>query len=418
MQFELSITYIDTSAEPYKAVEPPQATEEQSSDDEEEDIPSRVTNGLDSVSLLNNTINPRRQVALPKNSDPLPEDQDDEDEDDEMASNTSSPIDSRSPVIFNYNTPPQIPELPPLPKPAHPIDDEETQSLDDSLAEEVDEEDPEDDLDESEPEDLHPAKPTIQVPQSSPDLPRTNTATKSLLAPPNARAASQRQVPKQRKMFPTYTSPSSIDSGFNTQDEVDFQLTSSLYEARFQSSQPVRSTPVLPSSSQVIQPSFTVGASLQSLNKKKPAIESSVSKSLMKPTLHEDESSEEDEDSDSDSGSDSGSEEETVPSRFIDQKSQVKKAALSSSESSSEDDDDEELDDIAVHRAELVSVIANAEKQYSHSSPNSIRGPAGRLASHSSSQNQSQSRKAGHELKTKKISDKYLTGYSFSQPGY
>jgi hypothetical protein len=388
-------------------VEPPAPIAiEVSSDDSEEDIPSKV----DPVKLLNNPLR-RRKLSTSSNKPSLVSREDAEDEDVEMASNLSSPRESRSPVIFNHHTPPTISTIAPLPKASQPIDDDETQSVDDSASVESSEDD------QSEADKL-PIKPaTVQVSQSSPVLPRAKSVAKS--SPPVL--ANKVESQKQRKMLPNHASPSTSDSGLNTQDEVDFQLTSSLYEARPQSSQTVRSTPILPLSSQPLRPS--IGASLSELNARKPPLTPSATSLVngMKRKIQEesDESSEEEDDSSSDSSDSSSASDSGGASKFILRESAVKhknknkkhNASFDSSSSSSASDSDSDSDEeMATSRNELAALIArSSNSQSSAKSQNSAQGVSQRSSA--------KSREAGRELKSKKAKrdEGFINHYSFSQ---
>jgi hypothetical protein len=412
----------DPSTEKPKPVKPPEPIVEISSDESgsDEDIPAQVA-----VKLLNNTLRPIKPSFTPViKPDPESQEQDDEDEVLEKESNHSSPRESRSPVIFNQNKVPPIPRSASLSKLAKTIDDEATQSGTDSPSgEEDDNADSYEEESQSESEEQEP-KTTVQVPQSSPDLPRPKQATKT--SPPTraTKATSQSQSQKQRKMVPTPASRSSSDSGFSTQDEVDFQLTSSLYEAHSQYSQAVKSTPILPPSSQTARPGFRIGASLQSLNEKRPTLAPSMTSSQVngktaRQKLREQEESSEESDSDSDSDSSSSDDEENNPSaQLILQQSQSrgKESTTNSDTSSDEDSEDESGDDEARNaRNDLAAAIANIGSQSSTQSQAKSQTSGKSPKAILSSQVPSKSRKAGKEFKGKRKDDKYLTKYQFSQ---
>lgn len=368
--------------------------------------------------LLGSTTTSKSSLNSQTQEPNVAEDGDDHDE--EIPSNASSPRESRSPVIFNHSTPPIVPALAPLPKPAQPIDDEETQSVDDSAS--VDDES---DAGQAEAKEQPRQPSTVQVPQSSPDLPGATLVARSPTPIAIIRARSKEQTQKQQRKRPLiYEPPSSSDSGLDTQDEVDFQLTSSMYEARAQSSQAIKSTPSMPLSS---QPRRSIGASLSELNAKNQILTTPTTNfahgTKRKFQEASDESSEEEDSASSDSETDSDPDTKGV-SQFKPRESPAKrrKSATSSDSSSSESDSEESVDENEkIAQQKLAKMLHKIDTPQSSTksikSANSIQTGPDRLASQGQGPSQRHSRKAGKELKgTKKDDRAYLNNYSFSQP--
>jgi hypothetical protein len=398
---------VDTATVPPSAID----TSSEGSDSDE-DVPDR----LNPAQILNAAI--RREATPPAKAtkpDPESEEQVDEEQEDdvEMTSGQSSPPETRSPVIFSQHVAPLKP-VPAL-ELSKNADDAEMQSAseisssDEESEESSGEPDEEDELDEEETE-RQEASP-VQVPQSSINLPR---------AEPNSRSYGSRGKQKQRK---NQLSPSSSDRDSSTQDAIDYQLTSSMYEADASSpslgtQKPVKSRPVPgPSSSQ--RPTFKIGASLQSLNAVKNMIGSSQTKTSPAvngnfPTNSKDgEKSEGESESVEDTeSSDSESEDEEEAADALEaQLSQARTVPLPDSDFDSSSDEDSEEEYREKMRKELVTDLAKMSRMArAHGSvaPSPIQHQG----------NKERSRIAGSDIlkaEKKKRDNKYLTGYSFSQ---
>jgi hypothetical protein len=341
-----------------------------SSDDDgsDEDIPSRI----DPVKLLNvNSLRKNQPTAPTIKSEPKVAEDEDEEEDVEMASNHSSSRESRSPVIFNQKPASSMPDLHPLPEAAKGIDDEEAQSNNDSSSSEEEQaQEASEDESESEDEEVE-AKTAVQVPKSSPELSRSQSAGK-----PSTPAMAASQTQKLRKPVPISSPHFPNDLGFNTQDEVDFQLTSSLYEAQSQPSQGVKSSSILPPSGS--QPRF--GASLQAMNSQKPTF---TAINAPKPAV--------------------------VPQKLPIQEESEEETESSDDESSS--DSDAEMANARTDVAAAIQRLGSQAFTQSQDSQQNARAANGRFAS----QGSSQSRKAGKEFKGNKNSQ-LLHGYPFGRP--
>ena len=343
-----------------------------------------------------------------------------EKEDLDMESGQSTPPETRSPVVFNHN-PPSLKPVPTLElsKPANEAEDEaEAQSVsnasssddesNESSEDQEDDEDGNEDGDGVEDEEMDEGE-LVQVPKSSIELPR---------APPKSQSSVRAGKPQQRT---SQLSPGLSDKESTTQDAIDYQLTSSIYEAHTSSpsraSRPqnkAKNPSVAPSAQ---RPKFNIGASLSDLNAAKDMAERSRSAvhglanghGSMK-TMGGGESGSESE-SESGDDTDSESEEEAASKAFHAQFSQAQSVPLPASDDDSSSDSDSEEEYRETMRNELVADLAlmahkTATIVDERSSPNKPEGGKDR------------SRIAGRDIvkaEKKKRENKYLTGYTFSQ---
>ena len=357
----------------------------------------------------------------------------------EKTSKTTSPTrDSRSPVVFTRNPQRVGPEQSANPESKSPSDDddeEESRATSEDVGRQPDhddesrsEDDEEDDNEGSE----------IQVPKSSPPV----------LLPPKSKAiASTTTIPASSKLNSSqskkmqHIATTSDDEG-HTQYEVDLQLTSSMYSvpARAVSNTPVlppaRGTPIQVSKSSTPRPQMKIGASLSSLNAKKPVLGAASSqgsgmKTAVKRMDSDEEESEEEEES-SDESSESSDEEEAKPAAQAVQVDPQPKVVESTStsgttsptDSSSEADDDsasdsEEDSDPEKTRAKsaLEAEIGSFVKSQSQTSTNGTS--TSKVARSRSTQETKPTYvgKGSSQVKEKRKSDdKYLNSYQFSQP--
>lgn len=319
-----------------------------------------------------------------------------------MISRQSTPPDTRSPVIFNKHSAAALAPVPTLE--LSKAAEEEVQSADESSSsgEESGESSEEEDEDEELSEEAEEEEPSAgQAQPSSLDLPR---------AQPNSQS-SVSSVKQKRK---NQAGPSDRES--STQDAIDFQLTSSLYEAR--TSSPSRrlqklatSTP-LPSSPSTQRPVFKIGASLAGLNATKDTAGRNqangvVHGSSLAKSIEAAQSGSESEESDS--ASDSESEvEDTAAKAFDAQLSQARAVPLPDSDSDSNSDEDSEEETKQTMRKELATKIARKTGSGWKGAPGTSKKEGGK----------EKSRIAGRDIakaEKKKRENKYLTGYSFSQ---
>jgi len=296
-------------------------------------------------------------------------------EDVEIAS-AHSTRESRSPVVFQKHIhSDESGESPNLTKSQH-LGSLEPQSSEESEAnaesDSGEESMPEDDEgSESEEEPAHP--------QSSQQLPPLRV---------NDKAATQKETNDSK--------PLSDDDSNATQDEVDLQLTSDMFEVEKAPStiaSAVRPNPILPSSSSKtirppIRPSFRIGASLSSFNNKANgngarAVNSSANhtKQPFKGTQSDEGSADESDSGDSDDESSSESEKE-IPQKQVSNSSQksISKPAVESTSSDSDSDSESESafseseDDTTRHRNELTAkLIKSANGNDSNSEDDTIR---------------------------------------------
>lgn len=385
-----------------------------SESDSEEDIPARVS---PAKSAKSNSLSSRPPLARTTAEPEQPEDE--ETDEDETQSQNSSTRDSRSPVVFSQHA--QTSELVQAQRSASPesestssdsgseAEEEDDEPIQKSNAKDVEMKDDEDDEEEEEGSENSESESEdegteVQVPKSSPPiLPEVRPAKVS--APKTSRANNSKT--------------SITEEDMSTQDEIDQQLTSSMYEVHSSGAAAV------PSSSS-IRPPLKVGASLMSLNSGKPLYASSAPKSSTagrrsQPSrINMDEASA----SESESESEEESDDDTTSSSDEDHKSMKSKAGVttagrksrsaasesdddsddsSSEDSSSDSEDSEEVRARNELAAQIAGYMANGDSQVSLPSPKAYR---------SGTQDVKKDEKGKREKKV----DKYLVGQKFSMP--
>ncbi|KAF4624200.1 hypothetical protein G7Y89_g13973 [Cudoniella acicularis] len=333
-----------------QSAEPPTATSAAavlSSDGEEEDIPSKA----DPEKAAKNAARSRSSRSPVSKSIPESESEDD----DEIASNRSSMRDSRSPIVFNQHAQQSNPvKSQKVEEPESDSDSEDDDAESADSAQKNDSNDAEEESEEGSDEEN-----TVKAIESSPPLLPPHKRSVKVLGP----AASSQVNCKDH----------TTDDSADTQEEIAQQLTSSMIEAR---PSVKSSTPIPPPTSSTSRPILKVGASLQSLNAKKPIFASSMAsngrtqQAASQRTLKEASGSEESEE-ESDDYSSSSDESEDLPSKKPVAASQVessqtksRKAADSDSDSSSDSDDDSE-DERTRMRNELAAQIESYAIIYS-----------------------------------------------------
>ncbi|PBP19569.1 hypothetical protein BUE80_DR009588 [Diplocarpon rosae] len=398
---------------------------ENSSDDSEEDIPRRPNPKKQStgLGLVPEKLRPVA-TELPK-PDLSEDDEDDQDvavskelDEDETQSHNSSSRDSRSPVIFSQH--PKSAESIKALRSATPcsqrssvseFNDEQDEEDSDSAAEDqptplannpfIDmevEEDRSDYDSDAVPEEDEDDNMEVEIPNSSPPvLPSHKHASKP--------------SPKSSGKSQNNSKDSSSDEGHNTQDELDQQLTSSLYEAR--STIPASSIPIYPPTSSIApRPAMKVGVSLSSLNRNRSMLGSSQAarppagrsgQRILQPI--DDQDSEESEEESNDDSSESTDNDDA---KTTDHKStngfpaRKKSPANSDSDSNGNSDTDQDQDEEQKIRNELTMEIARL-----HRSDTGIPSP--RIY-------RTQQNNTGKERKekTEKKRDSFTTGYQFN----
>jgi hypothetical protein len=381
--------------------------EDEDDDDDEEDLdgPTRI----DPVKALNTSLRPPAKSKL--HSEPASPDEEEDEEDEEndegedggvkmqdIQSNRSS---SRSPIMFNSHATPRKSE-PAKPSISASSTSDEWNDEDDSDEEESTDGEAETSEGNEEPEDKTI---TAQISRSSPPSLPTKKPIANVL--PTEKSS-------QRKNFTMSPGSSTSDVSINTQDEVDFQLTSSMFEA---SSTAVKSTPIPPPSSSAATPKFSFGASLSSLNARKPVLGSSVAKASgkaqpLKLVENDEESEEESEEESDDSSSESDNGQEA--SQSLPRTRQIQPLTTDSDDSDSDSEsssDKENQDEREMARNELVAHIAKmASDPQASTQSNDI--PSSNIAKRSQSSNSG----GGGKRSNGGSGKNYITGYSFSQP--
>ena len=384
--------------------------EEEEDDEDNDDLDG--PNRIDPVQALNTSL---RSPAKPKSEPELKsqeqDDDDDEDEDEEgedvemqdIQSNRSS---SRSPVVFNSHTICGKAEPTKLEKSASSTSDEsndENESVDDESSDS--EAEASDNI--GDDEDRTTTAPVHQ--SSPPSLPATK-ATVDI---------SSGEKLSQSKNF-TMSPGSSGNDSFNTQDEVDFQLTSSMFEV---SSNAVKSTPIpIPSSSNAARPKSSF-ASLSSLAKNfivgRSSSKTSGKSQPLKLAGNNNEDSEDESNEESDSDSSSNSDKEPELSQSLPISKETRTPATDSDESDSDSgsgSDNESEDNEEIARKELSAQIAKMVSD-SQASTQSYDAPTPKVVKVSQDCQSSGSGKGGKKLKGGSGKEgKYLTKYTFSQP--
>ncbi|PBP17898.1 hypothetical protein BUE80_DR011462 [Diplocarpon rosae] len=395
---------------------------EVSSDDSEEDIPRRP-NPKKQSSGVGLVLEKLQSVATELPKPDLSEDDEDvatnkEIDGDETQSHNSSSRDSRSPVIFSQH--PKSAESTKALRSASPdsqsssvsdLNDEQDEEYSDSAAEdqpmpvannqfidmEVEEEDRSDYDSDAAPEEDEDDEMEVEIPNSSPPvLPSHKHASK-----PSPKFSGQSQ---------NNSKDSSSDEGHNTQDELDQQLTSSLYEAR--STIPASSIPIYPpTSSTAPRPAMKVGVSLSSLNRNRSMLGSSqaarppVGRSGQRSLQPiDDQDSEESEEESNDDSSDSPDDDDakTTDHKSMNESARDKSPANSDSDSNGNSDTDQDQDEEQKIRNELTMEIARL-----HRSDTGIPSPR----MYTTQQNNTVKER---KEKTEKKRDSFTTGYQFN----
>lgn len=250
-------------------------------------------------------------------------------------------------------------------------------------------------------------EPEVQVPKSSQTLP----PHKHFVKPASSKLVTK---PSQNN-----SKGSLLAMSLNTQDEVDQQLTSSIYEARSSPSSSI-SRPI-PASSAAVKPKMGIGASLSSLLASKSNLTQSsaakingVTASSQKLQLAQQEEDEEESEEESEDDDDGSSDEEVEVSKSRTSalktskpSSQKQNSQKDSDDSDSNSDSESDVDDEEQTRRDLLSQINAVQKdggtQVSIPSPQAFR---------SGTQNAGSAKK----VEKKKASDRYLTNYHFKPP--
>jgi hypothetical protein len=386
----------------------------------------------------------RQSTLVPKSAakaEPAPKEKvgDEQEEDVEMESSQSTPPETRSPVIFNRH-PPSLMAVPALElsKSANEVEDEaEAQSEDEASSsdeesnessedQDGDEDEDDDDDDDDEDEDVGEAESKTQ------ELPTVQVLNSSLKRP-GAQPISQPSLSGKPNKHTSQLSPSSSDKESTTQAAIDYQLTSSIYEARASSqSQKAQSQNKSKTSSNAStpqRPKFKIGASLRDLNAAKDVGESGrVGTQIMvnpdqglKSIGSEGSESESESESEEETGSESDNE-EVASKAFEAQLSQAQSVPLPSSDEDSNSDDGSERKYMDTMRNKLVADLARLARKTSsvghEETSGSNMSESSREKSHKSKSRKDKSRIAGRDIvkaEKKKRENKYLTGYTFSQ---
>ncbi|KAH6671130.1 hypothetical protein B0J14DRAFT_595402 [Halenospora varia] len=374
-----------------KSLTPPQASSTQvkqapkkaptpevvvSSDDgSEEDIPAVVSPERAAKNAARRKSSPSpvaKSIAQPELEEESEEEEGEEDEDAEMASTRSSERDSRSPPVFNKHREQEIAK----PKKSKAAEPESESSSDDDADDES--EDPahkndasdnpqerqvEVEEDEEEEEGSSEEDSDIEMEESTPpELPAHKGKGKEKVLEP----ASSSQLNGLNSKDHT------TDESQDTQEEINQQLTSSIYEAR----STLKSTSPIPNpSSAAPRPAFKVGASLRGLNEKKQTISrinGAKTQGVGKLVLREASESGSEEESESESESESSSSEDlpnakppTSSARPTSAQKPSKPNSDSSSDSSSSgsDSESESEDEATRARKALAAQVANFSSQ-------------------------------------------------------
>ncbi len=380
-----------------------------SDSDSEEDIPARVNPAKVATSTSLSSKPSLVKIAI---AEPEPSEDEEEIDEDETQSHNSSTRDSRSPVVFisqhaEISKPVQAPSLE-----SESSSDEEDSGEDDEEEEDEpapkakpkenemrnDEEAEGSEESESESED---EATKVQVPKSSPSV--FPTARPAKVSAPKPRQAN--------------TSKTSItEEEMSAQDEIDQQLTSSMFEVRS-----TANSSAVPSSSSIRPPQLNYGASLTSLNTKKPLYGSSAAKastaarSSQASRINLDQGSESESEEESDDDTTSSSDEEELTRKpnsrpiatVTAKKSKPAVSESDDSESSSTDDSSEEsVDEETRVRNEVAAQIASmatGNSQINLPSPKSYRSAT-------------QEFRGKEAKKSEKKVDKYVSGQKFSMP--
>jgi hypothetical protein len=406
-----------------------------SDSDSEENIPAKV-NPAKSTKPHSQSLRPALPATVATKPEVSKSEEEEEIDEDETQSHNSSPRDSRSPVIYSQHTTTKSVSNLRLPSPQRESGPEKDISDSDSSESSSDDEEEDDeptpkpkrkdvemnDADEESEDsesDADAQKAVAQdvrmkAPKEDEDSVDSDSESESegmeiqipKSSPPIVPAAKSAKVSAPKPSQANNSKASITPEELSTQDEIDQQLTSSVYEVLS-----TANSSAVPSSS-AIRPTFKVGASLSSLNSSGLLYKSTPVKPLTparssqptKVNMDQGSDSEEEEEEESDENSTFSSDEE--PSKptatKIATKSQPKATYPDLSDSDSSESDDEKC-----ARNELTAMIANlanGNSQVSVPSPKAYR----------SSTQQQEVKKYGK--KGDKKVDKWTTGQKFSMP--
>lgn len=421
----------------------PNSAVEISSDDSEEDVPAKV-----SPTKVVATESPTHRKSPPASESASEYEQD---EDDEMASNPSSARESRSPVVFSQHprhfncTKPQLS----VSQESDSDSESEGKTNDSAEESEASNEDVEEREDESE-EDENAAEEDVEMAEASDavsegaeasdeneEAAEASTGTSDeesevaedanvkvpKSSPPILPVQSQSlQLPGPKPSNHPKSKDHVTDERSDTQEEIDQQLTSSMYEA---GPRGLSNSPPNAPSSTASRPTIRFGASLQSLNSAKPIFGSSTtnrgasgSQSLQK-TLAQMSDSDEESEEESDDDSSSSEEEDgprskhatSAPTAALQKKKPGNVSDDDSDSDDSSDSDSDSPDEAATMREQLAAQIADMDgsikgSQYSIASPKALRNSTARGSGAANATSKRQPKKK----------DKYVSGYVFSQP--
>lgn len=431
----------DTCVEKSKSAEPKTrspANADTSKPSSKRHIPSLTA--PEKASSRSERRSPAKNVA-PESEDNGDEDEDEDDEDEdedeedeeneeemEMASRVSG-RDSRSPVVFSRHPQSAKPQRHAPPEPESSSEDEEEGE------EEDDDSDSngstmKKDIKAAEVEDIETTASEYdgseaQSHESSPELPSRKPAPK----PNTLRTASAPISQPGQNNSKTRRD----DSDANTQEQINQQLTSSMREAR--ASAPPASTAAPARSSPM--PVLKVGASLSSLNAKKPVLAgkggnvNGVRSSQLKVQQIEDEDSEED--SEEDGSDESSYDDDAPPNPNTQAPSQRNSSAPPKPSSQATNPASQGMSDVQ-RKLSTQTTQSSPQKQSARPAPESdsddesdSSSDDSSSSSESDSDNEARARNtlvtqiAGMSSQSQtqsgaKKKDKYLTGYAFSQP--
>jgi hypothetical protein len=412
--------------------------ESSSESDSEEDIPA-VATPAKSTKSTSLATEPALLKTVSVKTEQL-DDEDDEDEEideDETQSRNSSIRDSRSPVVYSQHMKTEI--VPPLRVPSPKAlsgseeeDDNESSSEDEEQdneatprpsSEDVEMKDTEAEAtDESESE-ADVTKATARADKVEDDKEEGGSSESSSesgdedtevqvlkSSPPILPASKPVKLSAPKPSHVNHSKTSITPKIMSTQEEIDQQLTSSMYEVRSSAN-----SLAVPSSSTIRPPpSFNAGPSLSKMAAGKQVLGSSAAKSTTAGRSSQPARFNLDPGSDSESEEES-EEESEKESRFSDDEDDIPSKSMATviakkshpqakySESSSDEESSE--DEATRTRKELMKKIAhmaNGSSQISLPSPKPYKT--------------STQQEMKHEMKGKKKIDKYLVGQKFRQP--
>ena len=359
-------------------------SEDQDGVEDEDDKHSKGSSRIDPVQALNASLRSPSKLKIEVESelesasqDEVKDEDGDGDGDIMMRDSHSDRSSSRSPIHFKSHTTPK--------KSGSARSVESASSGSDTSADEDDSLDDDNSADSEEgssdeDDDDEDKTITARAPPSPP--PPLNNSKATIGAPSQIK-------PSQRKNFTISSGSSTSDGSCNTQDEVDLQLTSSIFEA---SSAAIKKPSTPMSSGRAARPRFAIGASLSDMNARKPALGSSAVQANREPrplklTKDDDEESEEEsEEEESDSDHDEPAPSQTLPKPIRPQSST---SNTSTSEESSDPDSSsssDEEDDMKRHQNDLSAVLSKMlnESQSSTQSCDDVLSPKLFEGAHSS----------------------------------